>query len=385
MLHMIKSRVVALGGALTFVIGYAIVNQVVILHSFTADNAVGLSSITSAISSSSAEESSKYYSWIGNHWIPPIGVSTYTPSDFLTYFRSRNTLFVGDSTNRRFYNTIFALMNATDFANIQLESLDHWTINDRGKWHHPLEGNCSLPDRYDPIKIPIPSLCRDVPIEISENITITPQESSSLVVDHRTKKGRIDYLHLDCLRDIRELLLPEHVGNLSKYDLIVIGAGIHEVVRPGDCAPMHSKKENITQTEALLQTLKNSTSSKLQVVYRTTGFKADGIDVSDWLWRTNQEARDFFRELNEKSESESKHKISSTSDDKHDDGDISESNSNITLVDWAAVIDKRSFGKDRINGDSKVHYGLEARLLYGQQLLHQLLLARDKGLNRDMV
>ena len=46
---------------------------------------------------------------------------------------------------------------------------------------------------------------------------------------------------------------------------------------------------------------------------------------------------------------------------------------NITIVDWGTVISKRSFRHERIAGDIKAHYGLQARLLFAQQLLHELL------------
>lgn len=52
--------------------------------------------------------------------------------------------------------------------------------------------------------------------------------------------------------------------------------------------------------------------------------------------------------------------------------------SNVTVVDWGTVISKRSYGKARIAGDIKAHYGLEARLLFAQQLLHELLAGEER-------
>lgn len=46
---------------------------------------------------------------------------------------------------------------------------------------------------------------------------------------------------------------------------------------------------------------------------------------------------------------------------------------NFTVVDWGTVISKRSYGSQRIAGDIPEHYGLAARLLFLQQLLHHLL------------
>lgn len=52
---------------------------------------------------------------------------------------------------------------------------------------------------------------------------------------------------------------------------------------------------------------------------------------------------------------------------------------NFTVLDWGTVISKRSFGGERIAGDIKPHYGLEARLLFAQQLLHHLLALEAKA------
>ena len=46
---------------------------------------------------------------------------------------------------------------------------------------------------------------------------------------------------------------------------------------------------------------------------------------------------------------------------------------NFTIVDWGGVIQARSYGEERIKGDLNTHYGLEARLLFAQQLLHEIL------------
>jgi hypothetical protein len=45
----------------------------------------------------------------------------------------------------------------------------------------------------------------------------------------------------------------------------------------------------------------------------------------------------------------------------------------LTYVDWGSQIDKRSFGDTRIKGDLHPHYGLEARLLFAQMLMHELV------------
>jgi hypothetical protein len=68
--------------------------------------------------------SSNNYTWIGNHWVPPPGVPTFTVLQMRTYFQNRNVLFIGDSTGRRSYNTLFALINAEDFDDIDVASVE---------------------------------------------------------------------------------------------------------------------------------------------------------------------------------------------------------------------------------------------------------------------
>ena len=54
---------------------------------------------------------------------------------------------------------------------------------------------------------------------------------------------------------------------------------------------------------------------------------------------------------------------------------------NITVVDWGTVISRRSNGPRRIDGDISAHYGFEARFLFAQQLLHELLAADQRQHN----
>jgi hypothetical protein len=52
-------------------------------------------------------------------------VPLYTREDIMIqFFSTQDTLFIGDYTGRRAYATIFALTNASDPANIQVDELD---------------------------------------------------------------------------------------------------------------------------------------------------------------------------------------------------------------------------------------------------------------------
>ena len=40
------------------------------------------------------------YTWVGNHWLPPPGVPTFTPRQLKAYYSQRNVLVIGDSTKQ---------------------------------------------------------------------------------------------------------------------------------------------------------------------------------------------------------------------------------------------------------------------------------------------
>ena len=70
------------------------------------------------------------YKWLGNHWIAPPGVPTFTPRQIRAYFKKRNVLVIGDSTSRRFYATLFGMFNADDLDNVSVEEISNKTLLD---------------------------------------------------------------------------------------------------------------------------------------------------------------------------------------------------------------------------------------------------------------
>lgn len=69
------------------------------------------------------------YTWYGNQWMPPKGVPLYTRDDMMQAFSQFDTLWIGDSTTRRAYATIFALVNSTT-PMVSVSTIDgHRVIN----------------------------------------------------------------------------------------------------------------------------------------------------------------------------------------------------------------------------------------------------------------
>ena len=78
------------------------------------------------------------YIWIGNHWIPPSGVLSYSANQSRAIWGSRNALFVGDSVCRQDWATMHAILTADDVTTGALNR--HINLN---KVRSPLE-HCSL-------------------------------------------------------------------------------------------------------------------------------------------------------------------------------------------------------------------------------------------------
>jgi len=323
------------------------------------------------------------YSWIGNHWIPPSGVPTFTPSQMLEYFQQRNVLFIGDSTGRRAYATMFAMMNATDWRDVDVDSIDSKKVIDVNKGRRYGEEVCLREERQIYNSTFSEALCRDLPLKIGteDESKSTPHDhedgyvrndgSSTTYIQqsysHSQKKGKFDYLKSVCYIELHDYFTnltekrPTSTSLSQDYDLIVITVGMWDIVRGWDCRNLNDGtriEDPLVRLNMALSTLQAISSPKLQIAFRTVGSKDfNGEGGNDLSWNMIKSTNDFFASMGKQ-----------TSQDK---GDMS---NNLTIVDWGTVISRRSGNGRRIHGDLPVHYGLEARLLFSQQLMHALIL-----------
>jgi hypothetical protein len=269
------------------------------------------------------------YSWIGNHWIPPLGVPTYTAEDMNNFFQKENVLWIGDSTGRRAYATMFAIMNATSPSDLTLNDLNGPHIIDVNK--RSIQEICSNRNFANTTASPVllGFLCRQI-------------QSA------KQSYGKFDLGRGACYRDILDFANMElKQPSLSQeYSTIVIALGVWETTRAWDC-----RVPNMTTEESLLLTLdalEKLSSPSLTVVWRTSGFPAN-MRLSDHrLEQLNAKAKERIQ-------------------------NVKRHNSNMVLVDWGEGVYKRSFPPLRIEGDMKPHYGLEARTLMAQMLTHELI------------
>ncbi len=302
------------------------------------------------------------YIWYGNQWISPPGVPVYTREDMISAFSQFDTLWIGDSTARRAYATMFALMNSST-SSVRVVDLNHPKVIDVNKYAHKgkVDENSCERQRENVQQYFKPGM-----------LNIWTKESLCRQVAGRS----FDYVRADCLKEIYHVSRLQ--WELQRYSLIIIGVGIHDLIRPHVCSiPLKNKgvqkgKSNVAKqvpveevlnsfglqsAQQIADIMKQSPKhimSPTAVLWRTTGFSSATTD--------NQRISDTIRGLNERSVQFIQNKSR-----------IESSNGTLALVDWGTAIWPRSLPPDRIEGDLDVHYGLEARLLMAQMTTQQLI------------
>jgi len=271
-------------------------------------------------------------------------------------------------------------MNATDWTDVDVNEIDSSRIIDVNKGRRIGEEVCSNKERQIFNSTFYEKLCRDLP---ALNTTGTPAydghggesaretggDSPLLSHSDSSKKGKFDYIRLNCYGQIHDyfsgvgaqrMSRPNSTSIVEDYDLVVISMGIWDIIR--DCSKINNStiRDPLERLNMTLSVLQAVSSPKLQIAFRTVGFK-QGSSASSW--KMIKGTNDIFERMDNQ-----------TSQKEHTDL----ATSNLTLVDWGTVISRRSENEKRISGDIKAHYGLEARLLFAQQLMHSLILADEQ-------
>ena len=303
------------------------------------------------------------YKWIGNHWTAPPGIPTFTPRQLKSYFQKRNVLVIGDSTSRRFYYTLFAIMTADDLDNVAVKELDAADVIDANKGNKvnlcPKEQGRAISDmggkRW--------SVCRDMiafgvedSAAAADAVSLSANDTTSLPADTAKNDTRTSttssretvkfdhtiqycYNNIDWLwRDDEE----EPSGNNTKpalnsnlqafqkdYDLVIIAMGIWELAKPDVCERNSPNTTTVSRLEAMLESMQRNNPTDLQVVFRTSGFDTRHVNTDQKMWDANAVSKQFFHDLGETKPGKGR-------------------SANVTLVNWGGVLEKRSFGEDRI-------------------------------------
>ena len=294
--------------------------------------------------------------------MPPPTIPTYVPKQMLRYFQGRNVLFIGDSTARRSYTTLYAMMTAEDIHNVHSESIDSDQVIDVNRGWRQGEEVCDNPTRQIYNSTFLEELCRDLPKpNVTKDERILDQDENNAWV------GKFDYIKMNCYGTVYDYIRSDdmvHDGNqtnvtphisslVQDYDLIVISMGIWEAILNEECTAINQTAigSSLPRLNMTLQALKELSSPDLQIAFRTNGYdrRREG-DAA--CMEMNEFSREFFQNL---------------------DLQRQDHVPNMTLVDWGLEIRNRSWGEDRIAGDIDPHYGLEARLLFAQMLLQELI------------
>ena len=342
------------------------------------------------------KSNSSEYNWLANSFVNPPGVPTFNARQIKAYFERRNVLFIGDSTSRRVSNNIYGIITADNLDDVKVHETDYdvkTTATD-----------CSS-EEQDRAMLKVDRsfkgiICKDVivgdgsykgngdnrtPVQADtpSSDTTNSNNSSTRTQMIRKKTVRFDRMNAECYKMIEwqwreannnnteqsllnqhSLLNPGLQAMYEDYDLVIISLGIWDSLKAETCQSSW-KDANwtspLTPLRGMLNAMERNNPNDLQVVIRTAGFDAKQQSANNSLsFEFNDILRDFA------------HNMTMTAQ-----GNNEKRHNNFTVVDWGSVISKRSFGEDKIVSRDwhGSHYGLDARLLTVQQLMHELVKA----------
>ena len=296
-------------------------------------------------------------SWIGNQWIAPAGYKLISALEMRDYLSNHSILFIGDSTARRQYTTLYATLNASQISDITLNELNNTNVIDVNKYSTNREN--STRDGY--------TLFRELP-------------SSSVSSNNDTTRYYSALYEMVCLdgwvEGTKQLQFLQSEMQQMKYAVVVIVFGPWELSQKFEC-----KTHNIGRydaTVALIDQLKNWTTvyPNTKFVWRTwagPGTKnvwERGEEARSMEWKNSQGYNHFIKSLihNYQREQHNNHGAKWNA---------------ISYIDWGMVMGPRSFPHDkRIKGDIPYHVGFEARATFDQMLINHLIeLDRQETLN----
>jgi len=267
-------------------------------------------------------------SWIGDQWIPPPGYRTYSTRELQTFFANHSILFVGDSTARRSYATLYSILNKTnDPDNVSVFSIHDEKIIDVNKGHKT-------------------EFC----------------DKEGYFYCRKTSQNNVyDLINKSCLGDaISTSMLREWV---NQYTLVIYALGPWEIMDKAECgAGMFGRKN---QTDDIFQILfEGANDSKhTRFIWRTwgsPGTKKSNPKYDKTLWNKARAHNDYVKMLIDKNDMSRKNEGKELGA--------------VSYIDWGKAMLPRLYpAEQRISGDIDAHYGWPARVTFIQMLMNHLV------------
>jgi hypothetical protein len=288
-------------------------------------------------------------SWIGNHWLPPSGWRYFSNHELRTVYKDKSVMWVGDSLARRGALTMYGILKEAEL-NVPVAAIDASNIIDvnksglKGTWEPCTKWTGSTHQ---------PSVCRTMPGGVGDYVYIVKhmfRELGSFFADEVSGRSNIT----------------------ENFDTIIIGVGNWDNKKPkpktkGKKAQTQNKgkykkpkpKTKGNTTMAIDLTMAIDMLGKLQstgktIIWRTSGFSDDKGASDEFYFEVNKRVLDQINSIGIRLQQENN------------------TVSNLTCINWPGAIYPRSFGRERIKGDSSDHYGLEARLVLIQMITNHL-------------
>jgi hypothetical protein len=266
------------------------------------------------------EREEQHGTWIGDSWIPPDGWKLFSAMEMRSFYQDRSIYWMGDSTARRTTGTMYGILEAANSSsNVPVVGVNHWGVIDL------LKGTGLTHEL--PYRRPMPG--------------------------GESRNGLFLLQWLVCLKYIEKVLEDELSGktNLTKnIDTIIISLGIWEAVNSDEC--QDPSRSTTTIQNNVIDLLGNLQSEKRTVIWRTSGYHQ--YEKHHFVSDMNGKAMDKIDEI--------------ILDQEQKKG----TTCNLTYVDWGGAVSPRSIGKERIEGNMAVHYGLEPRHVLIQMITNHL-------------
>lgn len=265
--------------------------------------------------------------WLGDNWVPPSGCRIYSIPELHAIFSRFSILWVGDSTVRRAYGSLRAILQNNHSSSISMDDVNSPHVIDVNK--DSVQEECQkwkYLDWVDPT-----SLCSTL------------------------ENGRaFDFIQVRCLKDFPTVL--RNIPSLlhADFDLVVVSGGSWDFspLKRNECSGRKGFPNILWKNlELVLEELRGLQSPSRHVVWRTLAMNQHELE------------KDVWNQYNERCV----HNLTGSG-----------SAANLSSIDVATALEPRSVMYERIEGNNIYHLGLKGRLLFVQMLANHLLLKIDE-------